>query len=108
MKRSLTAMHLKKLGLKDTGRPPLTAWNEFVKRLITKHPKDLCWSGEINKKTLATPTMQQATGMGIGNWQLCQLNPNSPKTFLLQQKINIFLGLCRLADRGDNSRKFRA
>jgi len=43
----------------------------------------------------ATPTKQPATGMGA--WQLCQLNPNSPKTFPLQQINKYFFGTLQIS-----------
>ena len=47
LEEGLDKVTLQKLGLKDTGRPPLTAWNEFVKR--HKNPKAQVTIGLIGK-----------------------------------------------------------
>ena len=47
LEEGLDKVTLQKLGLKDTGRPPLTAWNEFVKR--HKNPKANVTIGLIGK-----------------------------------------------------------
>ena len=47
LEEGLDKVTLQKLGLKDTGRPPLTAWNEFVKR--HKNPKAHVTIGLIGK-----------------------------------------------------------
>ena len=47
LEEGLDKVTLQKLGLKDTGRPPLTAWNEFVKRY--KNPKAHVTIGLIGK-----------------------------------------------------------
>ena len=47
LEEGLDKVTLQKLGLKDTGRPTLTAWNEFVKRY--KNPKAHVTIGLIGK-----------------------------------------------------------
>ena len=47
LEEGLDKVTLQKLGLKDTGRPPLIAWNEFVKRY--KNPKAHVTIGLIGK-----------------------------------------------------------
>jgi len=52
--RSITAMKLEKMNLKDKAKTiqNYTKNSQNVRRITTKHQKDLCYRGVINEKNL--------------------------------------------------------